>query len=109
MQTFKALLTDIDGTVYFKGKLIDGVRECLQDFKERGKDVSAWLAVGPDLGYFMGKVVPICKGKRFPCSEETREQVNKLCMNHAEKFTNHYFIRHGKDWVEWAMGNEDNR
>jgi len=36
MQTFKALLTDIDGTVYFKGQLIDGVGEFLKDIKERG-------------------------------------------------------------------------
>ncbi len=33
---FRALLTDIDGTIYFKGKMIDGALECLRELKRKG-------------------------------------------------------------------------
>lgn len=36
MPNYKALLTDIDGTIYFKGKLIQGVKEFLQELKQKG-------------------------------------------------------------------------
>lgn len=47
-------------------------------------------------------VVPICTGKRFPCTEVTREQASNVCMEDAAKWTNRYYIRNGNDYVEWV-------